>query len=184
MVVLAGKNNSKMTTIARLTAAGIHCLGDKPWVTSLDALPALQAATPSPSSATGLAMDIMTTKHDVVAKLRREIVRDDSLFGCFRADDDLPSIEIGSVHHLAKLVNGSPLQRPTWYYNVGVQGNGLVDVYLTFAVIHTQLCLYLLSVLCRVTILHVHHLIRWTLRLTWWIKYSGFWRMSALRLRH
>jgi predicted dehydrogenase len=31
MVVLAGKNDSKMTTIARLTAAGIHCLGDKPW---------------------------------------------------------------------------------------------------------------------------------------------------------
>ena len=81
----------------------------------------------------------MTTKHDVVAKLRREIVRDDSLFGCFRADDDLPSIEIGLVHHLAKLVNGSPLQRPTWYHNVGVQGNGLVDV-TSILLLFTQNC--------------------------------------------
>lgn len=90
-------------------------------------------------------MDIMTTKYDVVAKLRREIVRDDSLFGCFRADDDLPSIEIGSVHHLAKLVNGSSLQRPTWYYNVGVQGNGLVDVTsLLLLFTHNCVCIYCL----------------------------------------
>eukprot|EP01048_Picozoa_sp_COSAG05_P007773 COSAG05_NODE_560_length_8675_cov_18.684235_7_plen_294_part_00 len=73
-------------------------------------------------------MDIMTAKHDVLAKLRREIVRDDALFGDFCVDEERPAIEIGSVHHLVKLVNGAPLQRPAWYYDVGVQGNGLVDI--------------------------------------------------------
>lgn len=36
--------------------------------------------------------------------------------------------KIGSVHHLLKIVNGTPLRRPAWYYDVSVQGNGLVDI--------------------------------------------------------
>ena len=28
-----------------------------------------------------------------------------------------------------KVVNGAPLRRPPWYYDVGVQGDGLVDVH-------------------------------------------------------
>ena len=37
-------------------------------------------------------------------------------------------IEIATVHHLYKVVNGRPLQRPPWYYDVNVQGDGMVDV--------------------------------------------------------
>ena len=90
----------------------------------IDCLPALQAATTCEGA---LAMDIMTNKHDVVARLRQEIVNDPALFGTFRTDAAEPCVEIGSVHHLAKIVNGAPLVRPEWYYDVGVQGNGLVD---------------------------------------------------------
>jgi hypothetical protein len=127
-VVIAGKNVNKMATIARIARAGIHVLGDKPWVTDLGALPDLHAATSDPRTAPALAMDIMTNQHDLIARLRRDIVRSPDLFGTFRADPSRPSIEIGSVHHLAKLVNGVPLQRPAWYYDVEVQGNGLVDI--------------------------------------------------------
>ena len=126
MVVLAGKNDTKLSTISRLITAGIHVLADKPWATSLESLSDLGAATAPDASA--LAMDIMTNKHDVIAKIRREIVNDPALFGGFRTDGDLPCVEIGSVHHLMKLVNGAPLRRPAWYYDVGVQGNGLVDI--------------------------------------------------------
>ena len=34
VVVLAGKNDCKLATIARLVEAGIHVLGDKPWATT------------------------------------------------------------------------------------------------------------------------------------------------------
>jgi hypothetical protein len=128
VVVLAGKNDSKLATISQLVAAGIHVLADKPWATNLDCLDDLTAATQPPSDSPALAMDIMTNKHDTIARLRREIVHDPTLFGAFQTDGDLPCVEIGSVHHLAKLVNGAPLQRPAWYYDVTVQGNGLVDI--------------------------------------------------------
>lgn len=128
VVVLAGKNNSKLATISQLVTAGIHVLADKPWATNLDCLDDLTAATQPPEDSPAFAMDIMTNKHDTIARLRREIVHDPTLFGAFQIDGDLPCVEIGSVHHLAKLVNGAPLQRPAWYYDVTVQGNGLVDI--------------------------------------------------------
>jgi len=44
--------------------------------------------------------------------------------------DALPisAIEMASVHHLEKLVDGAPLRRPWWYFDVRVQGNGAVDI--------------------------------------------------------
>ena len=70
----------------------------------------------------------MTNKHDVFSQLRREICRDPTLFGGFLRNDTEAGIEIGSVHHLVKQVNGETLVRPEWYYDVSVQGNGLVDI--------------------------------------------------------
>jgi len=32
------------------------------------------------------------------------------------------------VHHLEKVVNGAPLRRPAWYFDVRVQGDGLADI--------------------------------------------------------
>ena len=101
-------------------------LGDKPWATSEDCLGHLAAVTDP--AAPALAMDIMTNKHDTLARIRREVVHDPALFGGFDTASSEPCIEIGSVHHLAKMVNGSPLVRPDWYYDVNIQGNGLVDI--------------------------------------------------------
>jgi predicted dehydrogenase len=71
----------------------------------------------------------MTERHDVLAKLRRRITADRQMFGEFVSDDLAgAAIEIGSKHHLFKRVNGAPLIRPSWYYDVNVQGDGLVDI--------------------------------------------------------
>ena len=75
-----------------------------------------------------LAMDIMTERHEVIASLRKRIVANEDLFGEFERDGEGPAIEIATVHHLYKVVNGRPLQRPPWYYDVNVQGDGMVDV--------------------------------------------------------
>jgi predicted dehydrogenase len=124
VVVLAGRNTSKLATIARLHEAGFHVLADKPWLISSAALPSLREAT----AGAPLAMDIMTERHEVMARLRQRIVTNAELFGEFARGSDVPAIEIATVHHLYKLVNGQPLRRPWWYYDVGIQGDGMVDV--------------------------------------------------------
>ena len=50
------------------------------------------------------------------------------VFGDFDVDSEKPSIEISGVHHLEKTVNGRPLRRPAWYFDVRVQGDGIADI--------------------------------------------------------
>ncbi len=122
-VILAGRNHTKLEHIARFTQAGLHVLADKPWLTDSRQLPFLDQVTTSPQ----LAIDIMTIRHSIVARLCHQVVATPSLFGGFAVDAD-PAIDIGSVHHLYKMVNGRPLKRPPWYYDVDIQGDGMVDV--------------------------------------------------------
>ena len=123
-VILAGPTRPKLGTIARLHAAGLHVLADKPWLTESDALARLEQAT----AGWPLAIDIMTFRHEVVARLAHEIATDPGLFGTLEGSADDPAIDIQSVHHLLKLVNGAPLRRPAWYYDTRIQGDGLVDI--------------------------------------------------------
>ena len=123
-VVLAGRNQPKLGAIARLHAAGFHVLADKPWLTEGTALPDLERAT----AGGPLAMDIMTFRHEVVAGLTSRIAASRELFGELDLSGDEPAIDIRSVHHLLKVVNGAPLRRPAWYYDTRVQGDGLVDI--------------------------------------------------------
>jgi len=124
VAVLAGRNDSKLEAIARLHAAGLNVLADKPWLVSGDALPFLDAAT----SRAPLAMDIMTERHEVIARLRERLVTNADVFGEFVRANDQPAIEIASIHHLFKMVNARALERPAWYYDVAVQGDGLTDI--------------------------------------------------------
>ena len=123
-VVLAGRNQPKLGVIARLHAAGFHVLADKPWLTDGAALPDLERAT----AAWPIAMDIMTFRHDTVARLTRRMATSEELFGGFAERSEEPAIDLQSTHHLLKMVNGAPLTRPAWYYDTRIQGNGLVDI--------------------------------------------------------
>ncbi|ETW97804.1 MAG: hypothetical protein ETSY1_21275 [Candidatus Entotheonella factor] len=122
-VILAGQNHTKLETIDRFTQAGLHVLADKPWLTDSQQLPFVNRATTAPQ----LAMDIMTIRHSIIARLCHQIVDTPALFGGFDPGAD-PAVDIGSVHHLYKMVNGRPLRRPPWYYDIKVQGDGMVDV--------------------------------------------------------
>jgi predicted dehydrogenase len=124
-VVLAGRNRGKLAAIARLHEAGLWVLADKPWVTADSAPAALARAC----RGAPLAMDIMPDRHELLARLRRRIIATPELFGELATDDPAgPAIELSSTHHLFKVVNGAPLRRPAWYYDVREQGDGLVDV--------------------------------------------------------
>lgn len=125
VVVLAGRNDRKMATMRRLHDAGLHVLADKPWLAApdgLDDLGHVLAGGP-------LAVEIMTGRHDVTSILTAKLVGEAEIFGGFvdpRAGE--PAIEIASVHHLEKTVDGRPLRRPPWFFDVRVQGDGIADI--------------------------------------------------------
>lgn len=124
IAILAGKNNLKIHYIKRLHDAGFSVLSDKPLTINRDGVKVLKdVLADSP-----VLMDIMTERHEITSLLQRDLVKNKELFGDFRIEKDSPAITKESVHHLYKTVNGAPLVRPGWYFDVNVQGDGIVDV--------------------------------------------------------
>jgi predicted dehydrogenase len=125
VVILAGRNDRKMTLMRRLHDAGVHVLADKPWLAGPDGLEDLRHTL----AGGPLAVEIMTGRRDVNSILTRKLVGDGQVFGDFEdAGAGVPAIEIASVHHLEKMVNGAPLRRPAWFFDVRVQGDGIADI--------------------------------------------------------
>jgi predicted dehydrogenase len=122
VVVLAGKNGGKARTIQRLHESGFHVLGDKPWLVEPADLDHIRKSL----DGWPLTAEIMTGRHDLTAGLVKRLVDVPAIFGAFR--DDGPAIEQESVHQLEKLVDGAPLRRPWWFFDVRVQGSGPVDI--------------------------------------------------------
>jgi predicted dehydrogenase len=71
-------------------------------------------------------MEIMTGRHDLTSCLVKRLVESPEVFGELQRDG--PGVEMASMHHLEKLVDGAPLRRPWWFFDVAVQGNGVVDI--------------------------------------------------------
>lgn len=122
VVVLAGRNGGKALMFRRLRDAGFHVLADKPWLVEPEDLEHIRASL----AGWPLVMEIMTGRHDVAARLFKRLVDSREVFGDFR--DDGAAIELESAHHLEKLVDGAPLRRPWWFFDVRVQGGGAVDI--------------------------------------------------------
>ncbi|MGH8630875.1 MAG: putative oxidoreductase C-terminal domain-containing protein, partial [Burkholderiales bacterium] len=124
IAVVAGRNDTKMSSIRELHAAGLFVLGDKPWLIDSGQLPMLEEVAAS----LPLSMDIMTERHEITNRLQQALSERLEVFGGFRDDGGEPAIYLRSVHHLRKTVNGRPLVRPPWYFDVAVQGEGITDV--------------------------------------------------------
>jgi len=124
VVIVAGRNDTKMAALQRLHTEGFCVLGDKPWIIDAAQLGMLREVVRAPPHA----LDIMTERHEVATRLQRALARMPSVFGRFCTDAAEPAIEIDSVHHLYKVVNGQPLVRPAWYFDTAVQGDGITDV--------------------------------------------------------
>ena len=124
VVIIAGRNDTRMQSIHLLHAEGFLVLGDKPWLIAADQISMLEETTASPP----LAWDIMTERHEIANRLQQALVARPEVFGHFRTDRLGPAIEMRSVHHLYKVVNQRPLVRPYWYFDTAVQGEGITDV--------------------------------------------------------
>lgn len=123
VVVVSGQNHSKLQTVTELTGQGRNVLVDKPLLVHANQLASIEQAFAGP----GQVMELMTARHQVLTRLCQAIASAEQLFGGF-TENAQPALELKSVHHLCKTVDDKPLIRPDWYYDVAVQGNGLVDI--------------------------------------------------------
>jgi predicted dehydrogenase len=126
IVILAGKNDTKIKNIEALNRAGFMIFADKPWLTDEKNLKYLRDAMGPDRPMT---MDIMTERFEITTILQKIFLAEPDVFGAPAIDPQgRPTIYKESVHHLLKVVNGKILRRPPWYFDVNTQGEGIVDV--------------------------------------------------------
>jgi|688.fasta_scaffold211089_1 predicted dehydrogenase len=129
IVVLAGNNRAKTRYILESVKAGLHVLSDKPMAITPDDFKMLQEAYAIAAEKNLMVNDIMTERHEITTRLQKYFAQQVDFFGTMDpGTPEDPSVTKESVHHFYKIVSGSPLQRPAWFYDVTQQGEGIVDV--------------------------------------------------------
>ena len=129
VMVVSGNNARKTEYILQSVQNGIHVLADKPMVISHDKFPMLEEAFATAEKKGVLLYDIMTERHEITTMLQKEFSQIPELYGEQQVGSpNLPAITKESVHHFSKIVSGSPLIRPPWFFDTEQQGEGIVDV--------------------------------------------------------
>ena len=129
VVVLSGNNRKKAEYITRAINAGLNVLADKPMIISPDDFKRLEESFTSAKEKGVLLYDIMTERFETTTILQKLLSLDETIFGTLETGSDRePAVTKVSVHHFSKIVSGSPLQRPAWFFDVEQQGEGIVDV--------------------------------------------------------
>ncbi len=129
VVVLSGNNRKKAEYIARSVDAGLNVLADKPMIISPDDFQELEETFAGAKEKGVLLYDIMTERFETTTILQKLLSQSEEVFGKLEAGTkEEPAVSKVSVHHFSKIVSGSPLQRPAWFFDVDQQGEGIVDV--------------------------------------------------------
>lgn len=128
-VIISGRNRPKIDRIVGSVDAGLNVLGDKPWIIRSADLPKVERALDEAQAKHLVAYDIMTERYEIGSILQRELVDDADVFGKLIAGTGSePGVSAKSVHHLMKVVAGTPLRRPAWFFDIAETGEGLADV--------------------------------------------------------
>jgi predicted dehydrogenase len=129
VVVLSGNNRKKAEYITKSVNAGLNVLADKPMIITPEDFPALEAAFTTAHDKGVMLYDIMTERYEVTTILQKLLSQNSKVFGTLSTGSkEEPSVTKLSVHHFSKIVSGSPLLRPAWFFDVQQQGEGIVDV--------------------------------------------------------
>lgn len=129
VVVISGNNARKTEYILRSVQAGFHVLADKPMAITAADVQKLNQAFKVASDKGVLVYDIMTERFDATNAIQRELSKNKALFGELVAGSPTePAIELESVHHFSKVVSGTPLKRPPWFFDVRQEGTAITDV--------------------------------------------------------
>ena len=129
VVVISGNNQKKTEYIKACVDAGLNVLSDKPMVINSQAFDVLKEAFAVAAKNNVLLLDIMTERNEITTMMQREFSLIPDVFGTLeKGTPENPAVSKISVHHYCKMVSGSPLKRPAWFYDVEQQGEGIVDV--------------------------------------------------------
>ena len=129
VVVMSGNNQKKTMYIKSAVEAGLNVFSDKPMCIDAAGFRLLEQAFDTAEQNGVLLYDIMTERFNVLCILQKMLVLNKSVFGELKKGSvDEPAVVKESVHHFFKYVSGTPIKRPTWYFDSTQQGEGLVDV--------------------------------------------------------
>jgi hypothetical protein len=129
VVVLSGNNKKKAEYITKSINAGLNVLADKPMIITPEDFQSLEAAFTAAKEKGVLLYDIMTERFEVTTILQKLLSQKQEVFGTLKpGSKEDPAVTKVSVHHFSKIVSGSPLLRPAWFFDVEQQGEGIVDV--------------------------------------------------------
>jgi predicted dehydrogenase len=129
VVVLAGNNRKKIDYIEQAVDSGFNVFSDKPMVIEGRDFPRLQRAFATARRKGTVLYDIMTERYQITTILQRRLSMMPAVFGVLeKGTTDHPAVTKESVHHFFKSVSGKPLIRPSWYFDVTQEGEGIVDV--------------------------------------------------------
>jgi predicted dehydrogenase len=129
VMVTAGNNRRKIDYILASVDAGLNVLADKPMAINAGGFEKLRRAYASAEKNRVFLYDIMTERYEITTMLQREFAHIPAVFGKFKpGTPDDPAVTKESVHYFSKIVSGSQLIRPPWFFDVEQQGEGIVDV--------------------------------------------------------
>jgi predicted dehydrogenase len=129
VVMLSGNNMKKAEYISKSIDAGLNVFADKPMIISFDDFPKLENAFRVAAEKGVLLYDIMTERFEVTTIMQKLLSQNEALFGKLQQGSEKePAVTKESVHHFSKIVSGTPLLRPAWFFDVAQQGEGIVDV--------------------------------------------------------
>jgi len=129
VVVLSGNNRKKAEYISKSINAGLNVFADKPMIISPEDFPKLEEAFRVATEKGILLYDVMTERFEVTTILQKMLSQKDEVFGKLQPGSEKdPAVTKESVHHFSKIVSGTPLLRPAWFFDVEQQGEGIVDV--------------------------------------------------------
>ena len=129
IVILAGRNDLKGDYALKAVECGCNVLSDKPMAITPEVFAKTARAARLAEKKGLLFADIMTERNEITTILQRALTLDRRLYGeQERGTPEDPAVTKVSVHHFCKLVNGTPLKRPEWFYDVARQGEGIADI--------------------------------------------------------
>ena len=127
LVILAGDNQAKINYITAAFKNKKDVFADKPLVIDEEGFRRLNNLMTT-SESSPLIYDIMTERYDIKNQIVKTLVLDSAFSGGFDIPSKDPLITFQSIHHFVKHVGGQPLIRPSMFFDVEKQGEGLVDV--------------------------------------------------------
>lgn len=129
LVVLAGNNRLKTSYIYESLKNGFNVFADKPMVIDEKGFNLLKSAFLEAKKKDVQLYDIMTERYEITTMLQKAFSMEKELFGELdKGTPENPAVTKESVHHFYKYVSGSVLTRPSWFFDVKQEGDGIVDV--------------------------------------------------------